>query len=192
MPKTITLYRCRICGEAHIMDFHSSHCPFCGAHKKWLVNMEDYVEPERPELTAISRKNLIFTYELEMKAAQTYHCIRKKTHDEFTLGMFKALSKVELEHAELVGKLINRDPGHEIAFVEALCNDNREDALYKTKALESAAIEHYARFLHEAVEPEVKSVFQALLEAEHDHLTLVKARLQTGHPEKRKILEEIS
>lgn len=174
------------------MDFPPSHCPFCGAHKKWLVVMEDYVEPERPKLTEISEKNLIFTYELEMRAAQTYHCIRKKTHDEFTLGMFKALSKVELEHAELVGKLIGRDPGREIPFVETLCTDSIEDALHKTKTLESAAIEHYSRFLHEADEARVKAVFQALLEAEHDHLTLVKARLQPGHSEKTKILQEIS
>lgn len=142
--------------------------------------MDEYVEPKRPELSEISKKNLIFTYDLEMRAAQTYHCIRKKTSDEFTLGMFKTLAKVELEHAELVGKLIGRDPKGEIPFIETLCTADTEDALDKTKTLESAAIEHYSKFLHEAVEARVKSIFQALLEAEQDHLTLVTARLHMG------------
>lgn len=173
----INLYRCKICGEAYVGEVKPSHCPFCGAHTRWLVEAKDYIEPELPELTDTSRKNLEFTYNLEMKASQIYQCIRKKTKDEFILGMFKAISKVELEHAELVGKLIGKDPGCEIPFKEVLCTEDRKDSLGKTKDLETNAIKHYKKFLKEAVEPRVKDIFQALVEVEQDHLDMVNANL---------------
>lgn len=172
-----TIFRCKICGEAYLLNDKPSHCPFCGAHEQWLVDARDYVEPEVPELTDISRKNLEFTYNLEMRASQIYHCIRKKTKDEFILGMFKAISKVELEHAELVGKLIDKDPGCEIPFEDNLCTEDRKESLDKTKILESTAIKHYTKFLTEATEARVKVIFQALIEVEKDHLALVEENL---------------
>ena len=172
-----TIFRCKICGEASLFNTRPSHCPFCGAHEQWLVDAHDYVEPEIPELTEISRKNLEFTYNLEVRASQTYHCIRKKTKDAFILGMFKAISKVELEHAELVGKLIDKDPGCEIPFEDKLCNEDRKESLDKTKILEATAIRHYTKFLAEATEPRVKVIFQALIEVEKDHLKLVEENL---------------
>jgi rubrerythrin len=173
----INLYRCNICGEAYVGEVKPSHCPFCGAHTQWLVGANDYIKPEVPELTDISRENLEFTYNLEMKASQIYHCIRKKTQDEFILGMFKAISKVEMEHAELVGKLIGKDPSCEIPFKEALCTEDRKDSLGKTKDLEINAIKHYKKFLKEATESRVKDIFQALVEVEQDHLDMVNANL---------------
>jgi rubrerythrin len=170
------IFRCKICGEAYIGE-KSLYCPACGAHEKWQVAASAYVEPEIPGLTEISRKNLKFTYDLEIKASQIYHCIRKKTADEFILGMFKAISKVELEHAELVGKLIGRDPGCDILFSEKLCTADRDETLSTTKLLEEDAIKHYSRFLREATEARVIDIFQALIEVENDHLALVKENL---------------
>jgi rubrerythrin len=175
--KMTNLYRCNICGEAYVGELKPSHCPFCGAHRHWLIDAKDYVKPQPPKLTEISRKNLQFTYNLEINASQIYHCIRKKTKDEFILGMFKAISKVELEHAELVGKLINKDPGCEIPFNEELCTEDRKESLDKTKILETKAINNYKKFLNEATEPRVKDIFQALIEIEQDHLDLVNANL---------------
>jgi rubrerythrin len=91
--------------------------------------------------------------------------------------MFKAISKVELEHAELVGKLINKDPGCEIPFKEELCTEDRKKSLDKTKILETKAISNYKKFLNEATEPRVKDIFQALIEIEQDHLDMVNANL---------------
>ncbi|MEN8231684.1 MAG: ferritin family protein [Thermodesulfobacteriota bacterium] len=171
------IYRCNICGEAYVGELKPSHCPFCGAHVRWLIDAEEYVEPEVPTLTEISRKNLKFTYNLELKAAKIYHCIRKKTKDEFILGMFKAISKVELEHAELVGKLIDRDPGCKTPFMGNLCTEDRKKSLDKTQILETNAINFYKQFLNEATEPRVKDIFQALVEIEQDHLDLINLNL---------------
>jgi rubrerythrin len=173
----VTIFRCNICGEACIADYKPSHCPFCGAHEKWLVDSHEFVESALPELTEISRKNLEFTYNLEIKASRIYHCIRKKTKEEFILGMFKTISKVELEHAELVGKLIDKDPSCEIPFEDNLCTEDRIESLDKSKILETNAIMHYKKFLKQATEPRVKEIFQALIEVEQDHLELVNANL---------------
>lgn len=172
-----TIFRCKICGETCLLNHKPSHCPFCGAHEQWLVDSRDYVEPDIPELTELSRKHLEFTYNLEIRASQIYHCIRKKTKDEFILGMFKAISKVELEHAELVGKLIGKDPSCKIPFEDNLCTEDMKESLDKTKILEANAIRHYKKFLKEATEPRVIEIFQALIEVEQDHLDLVNANL---------------
>jgi len=173
----VMIFRCKICGEASLAERKPTHCPFCGAHERWLVDANDYIEPEVPELTEISRKNLEFTYDLEINAAKIYHCIRKKTKDEFILAMFKAISKVEFEHAELVGKLIGRDPGSEIPFVDKLCTEDRGESLHKTELLEDEAIKHYKKFLEKATEPRVLEIFEALIEVETDHLELVRKNL---------------
>lgn len=91
--------------------------------------------------------------------------------------MFKAISKVELEHAELVSKLIDKDLGCEIPFKEELCAEDRKESLDKTKLLETNAINSNKQFLNEATEPRVKDIFQALIEVEQDHLDMVNAIL---------------
>lgn len=173
----INLYRCTICGETYVGDLKPSHCPFCGAHGYWLVIATEYIEPALPVLTEISRKNLEFTYNLELKASQIYHCIRNKTDDEYILGMFKSISKVELEHAEIVGKLIGKNPSCEIPYKEEICTEDRNESLKKTKILETNAISFYKKFLDEATEKRVKNIFKALVEVEQDHLDLVNANL---------------
>jgi rubrerythrin len=170
----VTVFRCTICGEASLAEREPTHCPFCGAHQRWIVEAQAYTEPEVPELTGISRKNLEFTYDLEINASKIYHCIRKKTDDEFILAIFKAISKVELEHAELVGKLIGRDPGGKIEFVDRLCTEDREKSLRQTENLEAAAVKHYEMFFEEATEARVRDLFEALIEVEKDHLELVR------------------
>ena len=118
-----------------------------------------------------------FTYNLEVNASQIYHCIRKKNKDEFILGMFKAISKVELKHAEFVDKLINKDPGCEIHYNEELYTEDRKESLGKTKILETNATNNYKKFPDEATEPRVKDIFQALIEIEQDHLDMVNTNL---------------
>ncbi len=173
----VMVFRCTICGEASLAEKKSTHCPFCGAHRQWLVEADDYIEPVVPELSEVSRKNLEFTYDLEIKASKIYQCIRKKTGDQFILAMFKAIAKVELEHAEVVGKLIGKEPDCEIAFIEKLCTQDRDESLHKTEKLEGDAIKHYKKFLGEATESRVRDIFQALIEVENDHLELVRKNL---------------
>jgi rubrerythrin len=173
----VQVFRCKICGEAFVANTKSTHCPFCGAPVKFLIDAKEYVEPEVPELTEISRKNLEFSFDLEVNAAQIYHCMRKKSKDEFIIGMMKTLSKVELEHAELIGKPIGKDMSCKIPLKEELCTADRKESLEKTKELETGAVEHYKKFLEEATEQRVKDIFEALIAVEQDHLDLSNANL---------------
>jgi len=172
------VFRCKICGEAYVGNHKPTHCPYCGAPVKWIVDAKEYKEPEVPELTEISKKNLEFTYDLEVNAAKIYHCMRKRSKDEFIVGMMKALSKVELEHAEIVGKLIGKDPGCAIPFEEKLCTEDREESLKKTAELETNAIAHYKKFFEEATEQRIKDIFEALIAVEQDHLDLTEKELK--------------
>ncbi len=173
----VQVFRCKICGEAYVGNSKPTHCPFCGAPVKWLIDAKEYKEPKVPELTEISRKNLEFSYNLEINASKIYQCMRKKSKDEFIIGMMKALSKVELEHAELIGKLIGKGPSCKIPFEEGLCTEDREESLNKTKELETDAIAHYKKFLEEATEQRVKDIFEALIDVEQDHLNLTEKEL---------------
>ena len=173
----VQVFRCKICGEAYVGNSKPTHCPFCGAHVKWLVDAKEYEEPKIPELTEVSKKNLEFAYDLEVNAAKIYHCMRKRSKDEFIVGMMKALSKVELEHAELIGKLLGKDPGCGIELNKDLCTEDREESLKKTAELEANAIAHYKNFLEEATEQRVKDIFEALIDVEQDHLDLTEKEL---------------
>ncbi|MBN1644625.1 ferritin [Candidatus Woesearchaeota archaeon] len=173
----VQVFRCKICGEAYVGNHKPTHCPFCGAPIKFLVDAKEYKEPRVPKLTAVSKKNLEFTFDLEVNAAKIYHCMRKKSKDEFIVGMMKSLSKVELEHAELVGKLIGKDISCEIPLDKSLCTEDKEESLTKTEELETDAIAHYKKFLEQATEPRVKEIFEALISVEEDHLKLSKENL---------------
>lgn len=173
----VQVFRCKICGEAFVANTKSTHCPFCGSPIKFLVDAREYEEPETPELTEISRKNLEFAFDLEVKASQIYHCMRKKSKDEFIVGMMKTISKVELEHAELIGKLIGKDVSCEIPLKEGLCTSDRTESLKKTKELEAGAIAHYKKFLEQAEEQRVRDIFEALISVEQDHLDISEDNL---------------
>ncbi len=173
----VQVFRCKICGEAFVANHKSTHCPFCGAPVKFIVDAKEYQEPEVSELTEISKKNLEFSFDLEINAAQIYHCMRKKSKDEFIIGMMKTLSKVELEHAEVIGKLIGKDVSCKIPLKEDLCTADRKESLEKTKELETGAVEHYKKFLAEATEQRVKDIFEALLHAEQDHVKITEENL---------------
>jgi len=174
----VQVFRCKICGEAFVANSKSTHCPFCGAPIKFLVDAKEYVEPKIPELSEISRKNLEFSFDLEVKASQIYQCMRKKSKDEFIIGMMKTLAKVELEHAEVIGKLIGKSMSCEIPFKEELCTADKAESLNKTVELETGAIGHYKKFLSEATEQRVKDVFEALIAVETDHLNLTEKELK--------------
>lgn len=174
----VQVFRCKICGEAFVANSKSTHCPFCGAPVKFLVDAKEYVEPKIPELSELSRKNLEFSFDLEVKASRIYHCMRKKSKDEFIVGMMKTLAKVELEHAEVIGKLIGKSISCEIPLNKDLCTEDRAESLEKTKKLETDAVGFYKKFMAEAVEPRVKEVFEALASVEQDHLDITEVNLK--------------
>lgn len=164
---------CEICGDAYIGEEKPKNCPFCGARHSFIRNGNEAVPivTKTFELGEVSKKNLEETLKLEMHANAVYLCMAGKTKAYEVKAMFKRLAKVELEHANIVCKLMK------IAVPESkpeLCSDEDLENFKETIKLEENASSLYARFAQEASEQDIKILFTALTQAEMDHIELIK------------------
>ncbi|AGK60816.1 hypothetical protein Asulf_00807 [Archaeoglobus sulfaticallidus PM70-1] len=163
------VYRCRICGDPYIGNYPPSHCPFCGAPKEFMVPAEEWRDENDVELSEISRKNLEQALELELTNAGFYRAAMEKSKNEYFKAMFKALSKVESEHASVICKLLKiKKP--EIPKIDA--SDDDLENVKESFERESKAIKFYTKSAQEAVEARVKEVFTVLVNIESTHLLL--------------------
>jgi rubrerythrin len=165
--------RCRICHEPYIGIEAPSRCPFCGANRKYFILAEKWDWSEyQVEISEVSRANLERALKLELDNTAFYRCAMnkaKKAGDDYGWAKFKALSKVENEHAEVICKALQipqPDPNPVECSSDYMANTNegweREDR----------AIKAYSKFAEEAEEPMLKQFFNALVEIERDHLDL--------------------
>ena len=105
---------CPIC-ESHCSHFDpsgaerpDSRCPFCGAPAWFFVlaeewNPSDYIF----EISEVSKANLEAALQLELSNTSFYLCAMnaaKASGDEYGFAKFKALKKVENEHADAIVK----------------------------------------------------------------------------------------
>ena len=167
------LFICEICGDAYIGEERPSDCPFCGA-KGNFIKLGTEAEPVaeiRTEISELSKKNLLETLELEIKANAIYLCMAGKAKDYRTIKMYKRLAKVELEHAIIVTKLL-RIAMPEIKAEE--CADEDLDNFKKTIELEDHAVELYREFAAESTETHIRKFFGAIMQAEIGHIELIK------------------
>jgi rubrerythrin len=160
-----------ICGEVYLGNEKPSSCPFCGAHKRFLVLGKNWKDVNDVELTDISKKNLVLTLDLEISNSKFYKCVSKKTKGMELQGIFKGLSKVEAEHADTVSKIL-KVPKPRLGE-SLVCSDSDMENIVRAVTL-------YKKFLREATEPRVKQLFKALIEIENDHLSLSKQKMREG------------
>jgi rubrerythrin len=165
------LFRCRICGEVYF-GTHPSHCPFCGAHKGFLVAMSIWknenlgVNPTAQELEFLKT-----TQQLEYENTRLYRAAQNRAQDEELKGFFKYLSKIENEHYNVATKLLSADkdqsildPGEEMGTDIANLKHSQEK--------EKHASELYASFIPKCETPRLKTFFRALSDVESDHIEL--------------------
>lgn len=167
---------CEICGDAYIGEEKPKNCPFCGAREHFIRNGAEAVPivTKNFEIGEVSRRNLEETLKLEMHANAVYLCMAGKTKTYEVKAMFKRLAKVELEHANIVCKLMK------ISVPEnnsELCSDEDIENFKETIKLEENASSLYAKFAQEASEQDIKMLFTALTQAETDHIVLIKKYL---------------
>ncbi len=167
------LYICEICGDAYIGKEKPTDCPFCGTKGNFikLANEAKPIVNEKIKISEISKKNLIKTLALETRANAIYTCMVGKTQEYKIQKMYKRLAKVELEHAIIVTKLL-RVPISEIKA--EICADTDKENFEKTIELEDHATELYKKFAGEAIEPNIRKFFGALIQVESGHIELVK------------------
>lgn len=169
----IKVFRCRICGDPYIGSEAPKQCPFCGATQRFFVEAQDWNPDEfNVTLSEISKKNLEAALQLELDNAAFYDCAKNvadKAGDHYSLAKFKALMKVEREHASAISKFLKISRPE---LEKQACNANAKANTREGFEREDRAIKAYAKFRDEATEPRLKEFFGALVEIETDHLDL--------------------
>jgi len=169
----VKVFRCRICGDPYIGVEPPTRCPFCGALQQFFIKAEDWNSSEfNVTLSEVSRKNLEAALKLELNNAAFYDCAKssaQKAGNEYSFAKFKALMKVEREHASAISKFLKISaPDLEKLACSADATKNTQEGFER----EDRAIKSYSKFRDDAKEPRMKEFFGALVEIEKDHLNL--------------------
>ncbi|HPN96668.1 MAG TPA: ferritin [Candidatus Moranbacteria bacterium] len=174
----MNLYICEICGDAYIGAEKPSDCPFCGAKNNFIKPADEArpVVSEKTELSEISRKNLMETLELEMRANAIYNCMAGKAAKYKINKMYKRLAKVELEHAVIATKILGIDLPE---IGSEMCSDDDLENFQKTIELEDHASSLYKKFASEAAEDNIRKLFGALMQVEIGHIELIQGIIGT-------------
>ncbi len=174
---TIKTWVCKICGDPYIGEEAPTGCPFCGADSKYIVKGTEYKEPEAGRLTDKEKENILEAIKLEVGNAEFYFCAAGKAGKMELKKRFRALGKVEAEHASLLAKLV-RAQKPVIRRGSDSCEGDDHAFMQEALEREDDAIKLYTRFLEEADDMRVRQVFAALAEIESTHLELEKESLE--------------
>jgi len=169
----VRVWRCRICGDPYIGAVPPSHCPFCGAHAEYIIPAGDWDDPRPGVLNDTDRGNLEQALKIEQSNTAFYRCSFAKADEagDFEgFATFKALSKVENEHASTILKLLGL-PKPDSEHTEE-CHDAYVDNVKESLKREKNATKFYAAAAEAAEDQRVKEVFGALTMIETDHIQL--------------------
>jgi len=153
-------------------------CPFCGAHAEHIILASDWDDPKVASLNDTDRGNLEKALEIERSNTAYYRCSAGKAEaagDFEGFATFKALSKVEGEHASTILKMLGL-PKPDSEHTEE-CRDAYVDNVKESLKREKNATRFYAESASAAKDPRVKEVFQALSTIEADHIQLDEDKL---------------
>jgi len=168
------LWRCEICGDPYIGDSPPANCPFCGAHMKYIKEAKKATATFDAALNPTDQANVEHALQVEVSNSAFYFCAAEKTDDAEGKMLFKALGKVEAEHANIWRKILkmpSAPKGNET------CHTKNKENLEESHAREDRAIGFYRKAAAESANPRVKQIFEALVEVETDHLQMSEERL---------------
>ncbi len=171
------VWRCKICSEPYIGYTPPENCPFCGAHMEWIIPAEQWKYADDIQLSEKSRKNVEEALKIEISNAKFYLCVSKASKDPFVQGMFKALFKVEKEHAELHARVLKVQKP-DIDLDQNMCTAIDKNSVKESLQRETDAVAHYGKFLGETKEPRLREIFKALVDIEGDHIQLDRDALK--------------
>jgi rubrerythrin len=170
----VKLFRCEICGDPYIGDSAPDNCPFCGAKKKFIKEFQDaHVDFDVP-LNEKDKVNAKHALDVEISNAAFYFCASEKVEDKEGKKLFKALGKVEAEHADIWKKILKLDS---ISKGNDTCSLDYKEDLENSHTRETRAIEFYKKAASESENKRIKQIFEALVEVETDHLHLSEERM---------------
>lgn len=171
----VKLWRCEICGDPYIGESPPDNCPFCGAYKRYIKEVKEAKVNFDVELNEVDKANAEYALQVEVSNAAFYFCAAEKTDDAEGKLLFKALGKVEAEHASVWKKILKLDS---VPQGDDTCHTNNKENLEDSHARETRAIEFYKRAAAESENDRVREIFEAFVEVETDHLQLSEERLK--------------
>ena len=149
----VRVFRCKVCRDPYIGEEPPSRCPFCGALECYFVPAQEWNPSEYLfEISDLSRANLKAALELELNNTAFYLCAMNaadKNGDEYGYAKFKALKKVENEHADAILKFL-RIEKPELKPIP--CSKEFERNTQEGWVREDRAIKAYSKFAKEASE----------------------------------------
>jgi rubrerythrin len=174
MPQ-VKLWRCEICGDPYIGIALPENCPFCGVRKEFIKEAKIADVNFNVKLNEKDKANVEKALDVEISNATFYFCAANKTNDEEGKLLFKALGKVEAEHASVWKKILKLES---IPEGKEDCYEENLDNLKDSNARETKAIEFYKTAAEESENPRVKQIFKAFVDVETDHLHLSEERMK--------------
>ena len=171
----VELWRCEICGDPYIGENPPDNCPFCGAQRRYIKKAREAEANFSVELNEKDKVNAEHALQVEVSNAAFYFCAAERTDDPEGKLLFKALGKVEAEHASVWKKILRLDS---VPEGSEECHEANRENLEKSHARETRAIDFYRKAAQEAVNPRVRQIFEAFIEVETDHLKLSEQRLK--------------
>ena len=171
----VKLWRCIICGDPYIGENPPSNCPFCGAHEPFIKEAKQAVVIFEVPLSEKDRANAERALQVEVSNATFYFCAAEKTDDAEGKLLFKALGKIEAEHAAIWRKVL-RLP--KVPAGSETCHTENVKNLNESHERETRAIAFYKKAAEESDHERLIQIFEALVEIETDHLHLSEERLK--------------
>lgn len=169
------LWRCEICGDPYVGEKPPKNCPFCGAHGKYIKEAKEAQVNFDVSLGEKDKANAEHALQVEVSNAAFYFCAAKETDEAEGKLLFKALAKIELEHATIWKKILKRES---VPEGNDKCHTANQENLSDSHKRETRAIKFYGQAAREATDPRIKQIFMALIEVETDHLRLSEERLK--------------
>ena len=163
----VELFRCEICGDPYIGESAPDNCPFCGAHKQYIKEVKEANVNFDVELNDTDKATAQHALKVEVSNATFYFCAAKKTDDAEGKLLFKALGKVEAEHASIWKKILKLSS---VPQGNDTCHTSNSENLKESHERETRAIAFYSKAAAESANARVKVLFEALVEIEKDHL----------------------
>lgn len=171
----VKLWRCEICGDPYVGETPPANCPFCGAHRKYILEAKKAKVTFDLKLNEKDKADAEHALQVEVSNSAFYFCAAKNTDDDEGKLLFKALGKVEAEHAAIWRKILKLD---KVPEGNEECHTSNRENLEESHARETRAIGFYSKAAKEAENARVKQIFTALVEVETDHLKLSEQRLR--------------
>jgi len=171
----VKLWRCEICGDPYIGDEAPSNCPFCGAKRKYMKEFNEAKVNFDVNLNEKDKANAEYALKVEVSNTAFYFCAAKQVKELEGQKLFKALGKVEAEHASVWKKILKLD---DVPKGDDTCSPEYKADLEDSHARETKAIEFYKKAAKESENEIVKKIFEAFVEVETDHLLLSEERLK--------------